>query len=101
MQYVADALIEFASLTAEDVLIDIGCNDGACTGALRARLLSGNGNGSTFAERVFVGRVVLTAAKLTATRGVGIEINETAAVKAQQAVVQGLVDSSCCLLRSS
>ena len=32
LQYVAEALVEFAKLTPEDVLFDLGCNDGELNG---------------------------------------------------------------------
>lgn len=58
-QYVAEALVEFASLTAQDTLFDLGCNDG---------------------------RIVITAARLASLKAVGIEIDRKAAIKAQQTV---------------
>ncbi|KAL3154002.1 hypothetical protein ABBQ32_013557 [Trebouxia sp. C0010 RCD-2024] len=61
-QYVAEALVDFASLTSSDTLFDLGCNDG---------------------------RVVITAARLAAVKGVGIELDASAVAKAQQAVLNG------------
>ncbi|KAL3140088.1 hypothetical protein ABBQ38_004368 [Trebouxia sp. C0009 RCD-2024] len=66
-QYVAEALVDFASLTSRDTLFDLGCNDG---------------------------RVVITAARLAAVKGVGIELDITAASKAQQAVLNEQLQES-------
>ncbi|DBB06279.1 TPA: hypothetical protein ACH3X1_011854 [Trebouxia sp. C0004] len=61
-QYVAEALVYFANLNAEDVLFDLGCNDG---------------------------RVVTTASRRVGLKGVGVEIDSKAAAKAQHTVIKG------------
>ncbi|DBA77280.1 TPA: hypothetical protein ACH3X2_008472 [Trebouxia sp. C0005] len=60
-QYVAEALVYFANLNTDDILFDLGCNDG---------------------------RVVTTASRLVGLKGVGVEIDSKAAAKAQHTVIQ-------------
>lgn len=94
LQYVAEALVDFASLTAKDVLFDIGCNDGRDLKLLHARVKQKWL--SCIAAHVGAGRVVITAARLASTQSIGIEVSETAASKAQQAVVQGTSSMHMC-----
>ena len=62
----------------------MGCNDGMCVAPA-----TGLKPAQTHGVQLCSGRVVITAARLAAAKGVGIELDNTAAAKAQQAVVNG------------
>lgn len=87
LQYVAEALVEFASLTAQDTLFDLGCNDGKgySGGAAMTSCLQSMKQHCALCA----GRIVITAARLASLKAVGIEIDRKAAIKAQQTVNLG------------
>ncbi|KAA6419392.1 MAG: hypothetical protein FRX49_10650, partial [Trebouxia sp. A1-2] len=81
-QYVAEALVYFANLNTDDILFDLGCNDGEDCKPKRIVL------GHMIPLYDATCRVVTTASRLVGLKGVGVEIDSKAAAKAQHTVIQ-------------
>jgi hypothetical protein len=103
-QAVVDAALDFAGVTSDDVLYDLGCNDGACarTHSARNAQCPASARGPSARTRVralhadaadaaiaVAGRVCIAAASRCGARCVGVELDATAVARANAAVQAG------------